>query len=175
MVLIFDLKFGIPKQLQTLWVKASKTCPELSWQMLGAEEKAVSGLEPDVSNNFNLGFGIAAIPQNVYAEFYRPIPPGGQKDGNIYDIIDSTYALARIDCSVLKNIPTITNSKVKIELTTIPLIELQPTTYKPITLSSHSLKSENKFIKMMEARPWSQAGQILLNEIENTYKSWNNG
>lgn len=171
----FSVKFGIPKTLKTIWVKAAKTCPELNWEMLGAEEKAASGYNPNIVNYLNFGYGIAAIPQNIYGEFVKPIPPGGQANGDIYDVVDSSYALARVYCSVLRNIPTIQNPKVKIEVAEIPLIELKPTNYKPIVLSSHSLKNEKKFIKMMEARPWSQQGQELLNQIESTYKSWNNG
>lgn len=170
-----NVKFGIPKSLQTLWESAAKTCPELNWQMLAAEENVASNWQPDIQNNTTLGVGIAGLPQTLYAEFVKPIPKGGQKNGDIFDIIDSTYALARIDCSVLRNIPTITDTNLKIELTTIPLIQLESNTWKPIISSSHTLKAEKKFIKKMESVPWSNLGQYFIGEVQAEYKKLKNG
>ena len=170
-----NIKSGIPKSLETLWESAAKTCPELNWQMLAAEEQVASGWEPNMQNNLTIGVGIAGLPQTLYSEFVKPIPKGGQKNGDVYDIIDSTYALARIDCSVLRNIPTITNEKLKVGLAVIPLIQLESNTWKPIVSSSHTLKAEKKFIKKMESVPWNNAGQMFLNEVQAEYEKLKNG
>ncbi|HEY1650828.1 MAG TPA: bifunctional lytic transglycosylase/C40 family peptidase [Acidimicrobiales bacterium] len=96
---------GIPQAMLALYQEAAETCPGLPWTVLAAigtveSDNGQSDL-PGVHSGANAAGaeGPMQFEPATFAEYARPIPPGGANPPTPYDPTDAVYAASRLLCA----------------------------------------------------------------------------
>lgn len=95
----------IPPDMLALYQQAAATCPGLPWTVVAAigtieSDNGQSDL-PGVHSGSNAAGaeGPMQFEPATFAEYARPVPPGGADPPSPYDPIDAVYAAARLLCA----------------------------------------------------------------------------
>jgi cell wall-associated NlpC family hydrolase len=95
----------IPPAMLTLYQQAAATCPGLPWTVLAAigtvESDNGQSTLPGVLSGANAAGaeGPMQFEPATFAEYARPVPPGGADPPSPYDPTDAVYAAARLLCA----------------------------------------------------------------------------
>jgi cell wall-associated NlpC family hydrolase len=90
----------IPPAMLTLYQQAATTCPGLPWSILAGIGKAESDhgrAKNQVSTAGALG-PMQFLPA-TFAQYARPVPPGGADPATPWDPVDAVFAAARLLCA----------------------------------------------------------------------------
>jgi cell wall-associated NlpC family hydrolase len=95
---------SIPAAALGIYARAGELCPGLSWTVLAAvgtveSSNGTSDLPGVLSGHNPAGAeGPMQFLPSTFEEFDRPVPPGGVEPPSPYDLVDASYAAARMLC-----------------------------------------------------------------------------
>ena len=90
----------IPAQYLVLDMQAAATCPGLPWSVLAGIGKAESDFGRAADQVSDKGaVGPMQFLPDTFAEYDRPVPPGGADPPTPWDPVDAIYAAARLLCA----------------------------------------------------------------------------
>lgn len=90
----------IPAYLLALYQRAAPECPGLPWTVLAAIGKVESdhARSPTMVSSAGAVGPMQFLP-STFAEYARPVPPGGKNPPTPWDPVDAVYAAARLLCA----------------------------------------------------------------------------
>ncbi len=96
---------SIPAQLLVTYRAAATVCPGLSWTVLAAIGTVESANDQSTLPGVHSGHNSAGaegpmqFEPATFANYDRPVPPGGVSPPTPYDPVDATYAAGRLLCA----------------------------------------------------------------------------
>jgi hypothetical protein len=96
---------GVPATALGVYARAATVCSGLSWSVLAAvgTVESANGTSdlPGVRSGSNPAGaeGPMQFEPSTFAEYDRPVPPGGVEPPSPYDLVDAAYAAARMLCA----------------------------------------------------------------------------